>query len=85
MKESIIGIEIVRHSETGMYLAMSEDMRGLYVHARTIESLNERIPVAIRDILEAEGKQVASVQPLDDAPVEGFAPIRRRFQLEEAA
>lgn len=85
MRESVITIDIVRHSTTGMYLAMSDDLRGLYVHARSLQSLNERIPIAIKDILEAQGNEAVSVVPVDEAPSEAFGKTRRRFQLEEAA
>jgi hypothetical protein len=76
-----INIEIKRHRETGMYLAYSDDMKGLYVHARTLEELNARIPVAIKDIYEASGHPVAFVEPIqDDEPADfGFEPTRRSY------
>ena len=82
-----IDIEIIRHAETGMYLAFSEDMKGLYVHARTLAELNDRVPVAIRDIYEAAGQKIESIEPVFDAEPEheGFEPTRRTFQMREAA
>lgn len=87
MREKIINIEIIRHRGTGMYLAMSDDMKGLYVHARTLAELGERVPVAIKDIYAAAGRPVESVTPIDHDIVEesGFEPSRCRYQAREAA
>ena len=87
MDNRLINISIIRHSETGLYVAFSDDLKGLYVHARTQAELNERLPVAIKDILAASGHPVAAVTPADDDGVEsfGFEPTRRRFQMREAA
>lgn len=87
MREKLIEINIIRHKETGMYLAYSDDMKGLYVHARSMAELNERVPIAIRDIYEAAGQPVESVSPLREDGLEelGFEPTRRRFQMREAA
>lgn len=85
MRSKVINIEIVRHRDTGMYLAYSDDMKGLYVHARTVDELNGRIPVAIKDIYEAAGQPVASVKALADGGPEdfGFEPTRRSYRAEE--
>lgn len=87
MNEKLIEINIIRHKDTGMYLAYSDDMKGLYVHARTMNELNERVPVAIRDIYEAAGHPVQSVEPVDDDGVEdfGFEPTKRSYHALEAA
>ena len=71
MREKLINIEIIRHKGTGMYLAMSDDMKGLYVHARTLAELGERVPTAIKDIYAAAGK-----------PVEFFHAVYRGDQFE---
>jgi hypothetical protein len=55
IEHRLITIQTIRHRETGLIVAMSDEMRGLYVHARTDADLLERIPIAIRDILEADG------------------------------
>lgn len=87
MADKLINIDILRHGENGLYVAFSDDLRGLYVHGRTVAELNERIPVAIRDILEASGRKVESVTPVDEDGLEstGFDPTHRRFQMREAA
>ena len=87
MTEKLITIEIIRHAKTGLYIAYSDDMKGLFVHGRTTAELNDRIPIAIKDILEASGQKVASVTPVDEDGIEalGFEPTHRRFQMREAA
>jgi hypothetical protein len=54
-----IAIRTIRHIETGLLAAMSDDMKGLYVHARSEAELWERIAIASRSILEADGYDVA--------------------------
>ena len=55
-----ISIQTLRHAKTGMLVAVSADMSGLCVHGRNDDELTERIPVAIRTLLEASGKNVVS-------------------------
>ncbi|MFG1429301.1 DUF1902 domain-containing protein [Roseixanthobacter glucoisosaccharinicivorans] len=59
--ENVINVDIQTHRETGLILATSDDMPGLYVHARSFEELERRLPIAIRDILEFKGNIVESV------------------------
>ncbi len=60
--ENVINVDIQTHRETGLILATSDDMPGLYVHARSFEELERRLPIAIRDILEFKGNIVESVE-----------------------
>jgi hypothetical protein len=55
VEHRLITIRTLRHVETGLLLAISDEMKGLYVHARSEKDLWERIPIAIRAILEADG------------------------------
>jgi len=78
----LITIKVIRHNETGLFVALSDEMMGLYVHARTEEDLLERIPVAIRDILEADGFNVVNISEVDTPPEvdAGFVPALRKFE-----
>jgi hypothetical protein len=77
----VITIQVARHQQTGLLVAYSDDLRGLYVHGRSEEELRERIPVAIRDILEADGHEVDSVLELVRPEVEaGFVPAVRKYE-----
>lgn len=82
-----ITVDVVTHKDTGLMIATSEEMRGLYVHGRSIAEINERLLVAIRAMLEADGKVVESITPIDDDTEagSGFQASRKRYQLSEAA
>ncbi len=91
VKHKLVTIQTIRHRETGLIVAMSDELKGLYVHARTDADLRERIPVAIRDILEADGYQVLDLSEVNIPPEvgAGFVPALRKFEarlaLREAA
>ncbi len=86
-EHKIITTQVIRHSETGLFVALSDEMKGLYVHARSEEELLERIPVAIRDLLEADGFAVAEIAEVDIPPEAeaGFLPALRRFEASVTA
>jgi hypothetical protein len=72
-----IRVHLVRNTTTGLLVAMSQDMKGLMVAARSEEQIEEELPGAIREILEAEGRRVLSVTAAPD-PVglpPGFSPF----------
>jgi hypothetical protein len=91
VKHKLITIQTIRHRETGLIVAMSDELKGLYVHAHTDADLRERIPVAIRDILEANGYQVLDLSEVSIPPEvgAGLVPALRKFEarlaLREAA
>lgn len=59
MKEKIIKIRVLCHQTTGLLMATSEDIAGLVVHGRSNEELEKKIPLAVRDLLQASGFTVA--------------------------
>lgn len=63
-----IRIMILRHKNTDLLLAVSEDLRGLMVPARSEEDLLAKIPAAIQELLEAEGNSVISIDPVREDP-----------------
>lgn len=81
--EQIIIVEIVRHKGTGLLVGTSEQLKGLYVHARSIEDLERRIPLAIKDLIEADGESTVRVVPVEDDIPEAFAASgeTRKFAL----
>ncbi|KFC65037.1 hypothetical protein FF80_02887 [Devosia sp. LC5] len=81
--DRIIIVEIVRHRDSGLLLGKSEQMRGLYVHARSIEELERRIPLAIKEMLEATGEKNVQVLPFEDEIPEAFVASgeTRKFAL----
>jgi Domain of unknown function (DUF1902) len=82
LEHRTINIQMLRHKETGLLIALSDEMKGLYVHARTMDDLLDRIPVAIRDILEADGFEVLDVSEIGPPPEAeaGFLPALRKFE-----
>lgn len=56
-----IRIQLVVNRDTGLLVALSDDLRGLVVAARSEEEVEQQIPGAIRELLEAEGRTVLSV------------------------
>ena len=56
-----IRVQLVANRETGLLVALSDDMKGLMVAARSEEEIERELPDAIREILEAEGNTVLSV------------------------
>jgi predicted RNase H-like HicB family nuclease len=84
--EKRISIQVITHRETGLLVAFSPEMDGLYVHGRTEQELRERVPVAIRALLEASGERVIDVSEMNDDSVPvSFQPISRTFGAKLAA
>jgi hypothetical protein len=86
VKHKLVATRSIPHPGTGLIVAISDDMQGLYVHARSQADLLERTPVAIRDILEADGYRVLDLSKAG-SPAEagaGFVPALRRFQASLA-
>ncbi|QIB36928.1 DUF1902 domain-containing protein [Rhizobium oryzihabitans] len=84
---TFIEIDVKQHKETGMMIATSKQVRGLFVHGDTMEELNDRIPEAIVALMEAKGHKNVIVRPAEEVSLEsiGFETQTRRFELQEAA
>lgn len=83
----LINVYTVSHKDTGLLIAMSDELKGLYVHGRTQQELEDRIPIAIRAILEADGKKVISVKKEAGSEPRpgGFLPTANSYQAQFAA
>lgn len=66
MEEKSIRIKVLCHQKTGLLMAMSDDMPGLVVNARSDEELEHKLPLAVRDLLEAAGNEVVQVTVVRD-------------------
>jgi Domain of unknown function (DUF1902) len=66
LTEKTIRIRLLRHKSGDLLMAVSEDLRGLVVHAHSEEEMEERLPGVVRDLLEAEGYVVANVSLVRD-------------------
>lgn len=81
MEDRTIKIRTLRHATTNLLAAVSDEMKGLLVHGRTPEELYERIPVAIKAMLNAQGHAnvvISEVDPEFQLPA-GYEPIDRTF------
>jgi len=57
----LIKIRVVQHRSSDLLVALSDDLKGLMVPGRNDEELEQKIPSAVREILEAQGFKVVSV------------------------
>lgn len=71
----IVRVKVRKHKDTDLRVAYSDDLKGLLVPGRSVEELEEKLPAAITEILEAHGHTVLSVD-LDDSDElpEAFVP-----------
>lgn len=71
-----VRIKVLQHKKTDLLLAMSDDLSGLMVPARSEKELMGKIPAAVQEILEAQGADVVSVEAVRDDPdfPKDFAP-----------
>ena len=74
MLEKTIRIKILAHNRSDLLMAVSEDLRGLVVHGRSDAEIEAKLPAAVRDLLEADGFGVVSLQieRQDESPVPDF-------------
>lgn len=70
MEMTVYRVEVLQRRGSDLLFAYSPDHPGLNVTARSHEELSERLPGAVRLLLEAEGKIVedVNVRSAVDAP-----------------
>lgn len=74
-----INVVLFTHDQSGLMVAVSPDVPGLYVHGKSEEEINSRIPIALRALAEADQKLAADrVKGL--TPPEGFH-LKGEYQL----
>jgi hypothetical protein len=69
--------ELILSSDTAnLFVATSEDLHGLVVFGKIVEEIADKLPIAIREILEASGYKVLSVTAIRDERISraGFGP-----------
>jgi len=57
-----IRIEILKHRDTDLWLAISDDLPGLVVHGQSHGELEDRIEPAILALFEADGYKVLDIE-----------------------
>jgi len=59
--ERTIRVALMAHRDTGLLIATSDDLKGLFLAGRSEDEIERQLPGAIREILEAEGNEVLSL------------------------
>ncbi len=80
-------ISIIRriHRPTGLIAAYSDDLKGLMVFGDTDAEVERKLPGAIREMMEAMGREVLSVEPREDAGWSDVSNKSMQVRLAEAA
>ena len=78
-----IGIQVIEFDQTGLLIAFSDDLPGLYVYGRSDDDLEKNLPVAIKDLLEAQGKRNVKVVKVDGRSV-GVSSSGLQYQADAA-
>ncbi len=81
---STIKVDIHTHVATGLLIATSEDLKGLYAHGRTVDDLERNIMRAIKDILEAQSGREVEVRKEghDRKDAKAFMPSSIDFRAD---
>jgi len=83
MKRTKIIIEVITNKKTGLLVALNRDfppLKGLMVHGRTDEELEERIPDAIICLLEAQGFKNVKIFREGDGQDPAFRPSTYKYE-----
>lgn len=70
---------VVSYPASDLLVAYSPGLKGLMVPGRSLEELDEKLPRAITEVMEANGRKVISVDVMDtdDGMPEMFLPRKR--------
>jgi hypothetical protein len=66
LARTLVRVEITRLPKTGMFLGVCPVLKGFFVHGRNVPEMEDRIPKAIRHVLEGMGYTDIEVEKLDD-------------------
>ena len=61
MQEMVVRVQFLRNKDTGLLIAMSDDLKGLMVPARSMEEMDVFLPEAIKELMEANGQSLEGV------------------------
>jgi len=75
-----IRITVMLHQKSGLMVAISPDVPGLYVHGKSEEDIKERIPIAVEALRDADRMLAAQAPKLP----EGFS-AKKTYELSLAA
>ncbi|MDW9481252.1 hypothetical protein GOB57_21645 [Sinorhizobium meliloti] len=84
LASNLVRVEIARLPRTGMFLGVCPVLKGLFVHGRNVPEMEDRIPRAIRNVLEDMGYRDIEVEKLTDEGNDDASAVLtvRRYQLK---
>src|SRR5437667_9384574 len=74
VEERRFRIYLFEHKVTGLQAAFSDDLHGLVVHGRSEDEIREKLPGAIRDLVDAHGMEVVSLTVDRDDRLADYRP-----------
>lgn len=79
-----IVIEFIRHGSAGLWAAVSDDLKGLFVVGPDIDDIQRRLPAVVEAMYERQGERVKVVRlgPLDETSDSWNPPKTVKAQLE---
>ena len=79
-------IDVVRYNNSDLLMAFSKDVPGLLVSGRSETEIDKKLPGAIREILEAEGKKnitiTIEIEPDDLPPAFSSRKFKANISLD---
>jgi len=87
MRKLEIGIQVSEHRDTGLLVAMSDDLQGFVVRAHREDDLTGKLATAFRNFMAAIGTPVRNVEVVRNESVPGVGPraYSARGFLDDAA
>ena len=80
-----ITVDFYENDSTGLIVAMSEEMKGLFIAGHSLEEVESRIPDAVRSLQEAH-REIAAKKRRDTTASKpaGFRPMDRHREIDLA-
>jgi hypothetical protein len=67
-----IHVKMLEHKTNGLFVAVSDDVKGLYVSGQSEDQVLERLPRVMKMLLEAREGRVMSIDLVQDPEMAGF-------------
>ena len=79
-------LKILELKDSDLMMLISDDHKGLYVQGRSRDELMERLPRAVKDLLEAEGKSLITFSTIDEsAGISEPNHVKARLEMASTA
>ncbi|NBC34065.1 MAG: hypothetical protein GVY13_15430 [Alphaproteobacteria bacterium] len=61
MQEMVVRVKFLKNKRTGLLVAVSDDLKGLMVPARSMDEMGVFLPDAIKELMAAKGQSLEGV------------------------